>query len=193
MISAIVLAAGQSTRMGMQKMFLPWGETTVIGKVISTVLKGGVSDIHVVTGGTHAELMELLHGYQVHLVFNMDYANGEMLTSIQVGIGDVNKTTEAIMVVLGDQPQIEARVVNEICERYLATQHPIIVPSYKMHRGHPWLLGKSYWDEILALRPPLTLHNFLINHNGDIDYVNVDRVSVIQDLDTQQDYSQSKP
>ncbi len=193
MISAIVLAAGLSTRMGSQKMLLPWGVTTVIGKVILTLQEAGIHAIQVVTGGTHAELNVLLQEYNVQLVFNKDYENGEMLTSIQVGIREVNEAADAILIVLGDQPQINAQVVGEIIKRFQVTRHPIIVPSYRMHRGHPWLLGQSYWEETLALKPPMTLRDFLIKHNAEIDYLNVDTPSVLQDLDTQQDYSQNKP
>ena len=193
MISAIVLAAGQSVRMGRQKMLLPWGGTTVIGRVLSILVEAGLDDIYVVTGGIHAELTELLQGSAARLVYNPSYANGEMLTSVQVGLKDIDDGADAALVVLGDQPQIEPDVVRKIVERYQATRHDLIVPSYKMHRGHPWLVGKLYWEEILALAPPLTLHEFLNSHNQVIDYLEVATSSVVQDLDTQEDYSKYKP
>lgn len=192
MISAIVLAAGQSTRMGQQKMLLPWGQTTVIGKVVSTLSEAGVHDIHVVTGGSRNALEALLQEYEIDFIFNKDYSNGEMLTSVQIGLRYMGEL-EAALIVLGDQPQIESNVVQAIVERYLLTQNKIIVPSYKMHRGHPWLIEKSYWKEILNLTPPLTLRDFLNMHNEVIDYICVDTPSVIQDLDTQSDYTQYKP
>ncbi len=193
MISAIVLAAGQSKRMGAQKMLLPWGGTTVIGKVLSTLIEAGMEDIHVVTGATHERLAELLKGTPVKLTFNPDYANGEMLTSIQVGLKSLTEEIEALLVVLGDQPQIEKQVVMRVVQHYLVSRSPIIVPSYKMHRGHPWLLGRKYWQEVVELRPPLTLRDFLIAHQANIDYLVVETASVIQDLDTQEDYAKSKP
>lgn len=193
MISAIVLAAGQSTRMGQQKMLLPWGQTTVIGKIISTILEAGVHDIHVVTGASHDELEQILKKFKVNIIFNNDYRNGEMLTSIQVGLRTVGGEAEATLVVLGDQPQIEANIIQAIVSRYLSTHHMIIVPSYNMHRGHPWLFDKSYRKEIFDLVPPLTLRDFLNKHNEIIDYLKVDTPSVIQDLDTHNDYSKYKP
>jgi len=193
MISAIVLAAGQSTRMGQQKMLLPWGRTTVIGRVVTTLLKVGIQDIHLVTGGSHIELENHLKGYKIDFIYNKDYSNGEMLTSIQVGLRGVGVETEAVLVVLGDQPQIEAYIVQAIVDRYLSIHHKIIVPSYNLHRGHPWLIEKSYWKEILDLMPPHTLRDFLSKHNEDIDYITVDSLSVLQDLDTQNDYNKFKP
>lgn len=62
-----------------------------------------------------------------------------------------------------------------------------------MHRGHPWLIEKSYWNEVLELVPPNTLRNFLQMHNDVIEYLEVDAPSVLQDLDTQNDYYQYRP
>ncbi len=193
MISAVVLAAGQSIRMGQQKMLLPWGQTIVIGKVITTLLEAEVHDIHVVTGGSHIDLKNRLKGFNIDIIFNKDYRDGEMLTSIQVGLRGVGVESEAALVVLGDQPQIETFIVQAIVGKYLSTHHKIIAPSYDMHRGHPWLIEKSYWKEILDLTPPNTLRDFLNLHNEVIDYVTVDTPSVIQDLDTQNDYSKYQP
>jgi molybdenum cofactor cytidylyltransferase len=193
MISAIVLAAGQSTRMGQQKMLMPWGQTSVIEQVVSTLLEAGVDHIYLVTGGSQSELKEALKNYKINYLFNKDFANGEMLMSVQVGLRGLGKEADAALLVLGDQPQIEPRTIQVIQERYLSTHHHLIVPSYQMHRGHPWLVEMSYWPEILNLIPPLTLHAFLNFHNEAIDYILVDSPSIIEDLDTQNDYSRYKP
>jgi molybdenum cofactor cytidylyltransferase len=193
MISAIILAAGQSTRMGRQKMVLPWGETTVIGKVVATLLEAGIFDIHVISGGYPNELKAALKEFDLDFIFNKDYANREMLTSVQVGLRFLGEAAEAALIVLGDQPQIASQIVQAISKRYYSTQPAIIIPSYKMHRGHPWLVKKTYWQEILELIPPHTLQDFLNIHKDDIDYVIVDTPSVIQDLDTQDDYAIYKP
>ena len=193
MITAIVLAAGLSTRMGAQKMTLAWGRSTVIGTVIQTLTDAGIVDICVITGELHPELGTLLKEYKVNLVNNKDYKNGEMLTSIQVGLRELKKDTDAVLIILGDQPQIESKVVKIIIERYQSTRHSLIVPSYKMHRGHPWLVGKEYWGEIQALTSPCTMRDFLNMHAEKIDYVTVDSASILQDLDTQQDYERYNP
>jgi molybdenum cofactor cytidylyltransferase len=193
MISAIVLAAGQSKRMGQQKMFMPWGQTSVIGKVVSTLLEAGIMEVCVVTGGNQAELKETLGAYEISYTYNKDFANGEMLTSVQVGLESLGEKSEAVLIVLGDQPQIKVKVIQEIVERYGSTLHKIIVPSYQMHRGHPWLLEKTYWQDIQNIKPPETLRNFLKAHQEVIDYMTTDSQSIIQDLDTQADYFQYKP
>jgi molybdenum cofactor cytidylyltransferase len=193
MISAVVLAAGQSTRMGQQKMLLPWGDSTVIGKVVATLLDGGVSDILVVAGALQERLEEELEGYQINYITNRNYLNGEMLTSVQVGIRGLGIETEAALLVLGDQPQIESRVVEAIIKCYQSTQHQIIVPSYEMKRGHPILIGRSLWNKLLELNTPNTLRDFVNSYHEMIDYLIVETPSVLQDLDTPNDYTQYKP
>jgi molybdenum cofactor cytidylyltransferase len=193
MISAIVLAAGLSIRMGQPKMLLTWGTTTVIRKVVETVFCGEIEDILIVTGGLHAEIEIALRGLPVQFKMNQDFANGEMLTSVQVGLNALVKDAQAALIVLGDQPQIQADVVRLIADRYQATQHPIIVPSYQMHRGHPWLVDRTYWKRILELEKPDTLREFLNTYNTTIDYIPVETRTVLQDLDTQEDYTHYKP
>ena len=193
MISAIVLAAGRSLRMGQPKMMLPWGKTTVIGKVITTLLEAGLDDLHLVVGGNQEEQNEALQRFQVQVVFNPDYANGEMISSVQVGIRCLLGKSEAALIVLGDQPQIEVSVVQTITDFYITDRSKIIVPSYQMHRGHPCLIDKSLWGELLDLKPPHTLRDYLNQYQDDIFYVNVETPSVIQDLDSPDDYKKFHP
>ena len=193
MISAIVLAAGQSIRMGQSKMVLPWGKTTVIGKVVATILEAGVTAVYVVTGGNQKELKHALDRFPVKFVFNPDYENGEMIISVQIGINSLPEESSATLIVLGDQPQIENQVVKLIVERYQLTRNKIIVPSYQMHRGHPWLIDKSLWHEISDIQPPSNLHEYLIRNQEKISYVNINKSSILQDLDTPEVYKQHKP
>lgn len=193
MISAVVLAAGLSSRMGKPKMLLPWGKTTVIEKVIATLADAGIDSIYVVVGGNSPDVKKVLSGYALNFVLNPDYASGEMLSSVQVGLLRLPKETETALIVLGDQPQIEATIVREITENYLQSKEKIVVPSYQRHRGHPWLVDGSLWPEIINLQPPSTLRDFLINNERKISYVEVDTDSILHDLDTPHDYQQRKP
>ena len=188
MISALVLAAGKSTRMGVQKMTLPWGNSTVIGKVITTIQEAGIINIQVVTGSKQKEVENVLTGFTLAFIFNPNYADGDMISSVQEGLRSLHGTSEAALIVLGDQPQIEVSTIKEILECYYSTRCEIVVPSYQMHRGHPWLLEKSLWDEVLSLETTETLRDYLHRHQDKIKYVNVNTSSIIQDLDTMEDY-----
>src|SRR5512140_1251978 len=86
MISAIILAAGESKRMGQPKMLLRWGKTTVLAQVISTFQEAGIADILVITGGAKEQVERIVHHYGARGVFNEQFAGGEMLSSLQLGL-----------------------------------------------------------------------------------------------------------
>lgn len=193
MVSGVVLAAGQSKRMGQPKMLLPWGKSTVIEKIIITLLTGGVEDIHVVVGGLHKRISMTLQDYQLKFIYNKHYRNGEMLTSIKLGIQSLQKGTQAALIVLGDQPQLDPDIIGAIIKRFESLNSPIVVPSYKMRRGHPLLIGRQLWESLLEIPSPMTLRDFLKRNNQFIDYLIVDNPSVLLDLDTPADYLRYQP
>ena len=191
MITAIILAAGESKRMGEPKMLMPWGKSTVLQTVISTFQAAGINDILVVTGGTRQQV-ESLVGKTVQTIFNEAYEKGEMLSSIQVGLSVKMHEASAALICLGDQPQVKERSVRSICDTFLKNTSPIVVPSYQMRSGHPWLVARPLWDELLEMKSPRTPRDFLKKHAHKIHYVIVDTSSVIEDLDTPEDYLKYK-
>lgn len=192
MIAAVVLAAGQSKRMGSPKMILPWGDTTVIGRVVAVLQEAGVAEICAVTGGAHEQVEAALKGKGVRMVFNPRFEQDEMAFSLQVGLANLSVQAQAALVVLGDQPQIQPQVVCKIMHVYEAQQASLVVPSYQMRRGHPWLIDRALWPEVMALQPPCTLRDVLTALPERILYVPVDTDSVLRDLDTPEDYGRER-
>jgi molybdenum cofactor cytidylyltransferase len=193
MISAIILAAGQSRRMGQPKMLLSWGKRTVIEHVVATFLEAGVEDILVVTGGKHERVDKAIDEYPVRKIYNKEYPAGEMLSSLQCGLRELPEETRAALIGLGDQPQVREKSIRSICDAYRESASPLIVPSFQMKRGHPWLVARSLWNEILSLQPPQTPRDFLNNHAPEILYVNLSTSTILADLDTPEDYMKSRP
>src|SRR5689334_21510821 len=198
MITGIILAAGKSARMGSPKVLLPWGDTTVIEHVIAVFAKSGVEDILVVRGGARKEVETLVSACRkkspVRSVFNENYAVGDMLSSIQCGLRNLaDKNISAAMIGLGDQPQVEERSVRALLEVFLRSQSPLVVPSFQMRRGHPWLIARSLWNEVIQMEPSQTPRDFLNEHLHDIQYVNVDNPSILADFDTPEEYQASRP
>ena len=193
MISAIILAAGESKRMGQPKMLLPWGEETVVSHVISVFRSAGVDDILVVTGGTREGVEHAISHHKVRAVYNEDFANGEMLSSIQCGIRALSHQTQAVLIGLGDQPQVQERSVQLICRKFTDSKASIVVPSYKMRRGHPWLITRPLWDDLLNLESPHTPRDFLNAHHDIIQYVNMNNPDILADLDTPEEYQRWQP
>ncbi len=193
MISVIILAAGESKRMGQPKMLLPWGTATVLGQVIATFQEAGIEDILVVTGGAHEQVEKVVKQHQVLSIFNDQYANGEMLSSLQLGLRMQSSQTEAALIGLGDQPQVQARTVRLICKRFQQGKARLIVPSFQRRRGHPWLVEQSLWQELLEMKSPQSPRDFLHEHANEIDYVEVDTSTIFADIDTPEDYQTSHP
>jgi molybdenum cofactor cytidylyltransferase len=193
MISAIILAAGQSKRMGQPKMLLPWGSRTVIEQVVITFLQAGIEDILVVTGGAREQVESAIAGLPVREIHNPDYATGDMLSSLQHGIRELGEKAKAALIGLGDQPQIQASSIRFLCDMYKSSKSNLVVPSFSRKRGHPWLVSRSLWGEILGLKPSETLRDFLNGHADEIQYVNMDTPTVLADLDTPEDYENSRP
>jgi molybdenum cofactor cytidylyltransferase len=192
MISAVVLAAGLSNRMGRPKMVLPWGSSTVIGQVVSTLLQAGLKEIIVVTGAARAEVeaaVEQLQREEVRTVFNPRFAENDMLVSLQVGLAVLGDDVDAMLVVLGDQPQIEVDVVHKLIDVYQADNARLIVPSFDMRRGHPWVVDRSLWPDLQSIPYGSTMRDFLHAHRQVITYVTVASSSILRDLDTPEEYA----
>lgn len=192
-IAAVVLAAGRSLRMGRPKMTLPWGNTTVIGRVIQVLVQADVPEIVVVTGGAHELVSQVLSGQPARLIYNPHYRQDEMALSLKAGLQAVSAVCDAAMVVLGDQPQIEPEVVEAVMGIYLQTGAGLVVPSYQMRRGHPWLIARALWPAVLKLEPDKTLRQVLNDYASQIVYVEFDTSSILRDLDTPEDYQRERP
>ncbi len=204
-ITAVVLAAGLSRRMGQPKMLLPWGETSVLGQVVSTLCEAvtdGPADseakkrmaktdfeVIVVTGGmrhlVEAEVARLgAGGLPARAVFNSQHEAGEMMSSIRVGLAAIGPEAEYALIALGDQPQLSVESARRVVA---AAQQPgarLILPSFEMRRGHPWLVHRDLWPDLATAE---TGRAFLRAHENEIQYVETDE-TVMKDLDTPEDY-----
>lgn len=194
-IAAIVLAAGRSQRMGRPKMVLPWGNRTVIGQVVQTLLNCAVNPILVVTGADREAVEAALKGLPVETAYNEKFANGEMLVSLQTGLQALIEREgeiEAALIVLGDQPQMEQATVEQMIASYRKEGSRLSAPSYQRRRGHPWLVERSLWPEMLSLTSPHTLRDFMKAHEDEIHYLPGANDSILKDLDTPADYTREQ-
>jgi molybdenum cofactor cytidylyltransferase len=193
-IAAVVLAAGLSRRMGVPKLVLPWSTTTVIGQVVSVLLEAGLGEILVVSGGSESAVIEALHGQAVQFVHNQHYPSGEMLSSVQAGLrAAMLGVAQSALIVLGDQPQLQVQVVAGLVQHWQESNAAILIPSYQLRRGHPWLIRRNLWLQILDLPAGETLRDFLKYNQESIHYLPVETDSILQDLDTPEDYDRQRP
>jgi len=188
-ISAIVVAAGLSTRMGRPKQLLPYAEHTVIEQVVSVLLDSPVDEVLVVTGYEREAVETALAKWRVRTVFNADYAEGEMLSSVQVGLRAIAAEGQAALLAVGDMPAIQGDVVAQLIQAYRAAgDDSVYIPSYQMRAGHPVLVPRPYWGAIVSLPKGDTLRSVLRAESTLVGWVVVDTPSVLRDMDTPADY-----
>ncbi len=187
-ITAIILAAGLSSRMGNPKMLLEWKGKTVLDAVLQTVTLSKVSNTLMVYGAFSKEILKIAGKYPVQAVFNPGFSNGSMLLSLQTGLVAIKESMDGIMIILGDQPVLKAFTIDKVISDFQRTRMKVVIPSYNMRRGHPWLIDQSLAKEILDLEEPGTLRDFLGKHQSDIFYSEVDDPSILADMDTPDDY-----
>ncbi|HZY42255.1 MAG TPA: nucleotidyltransferase family protein [Anaerolineae bacterium] len=187
MIAAILLAAGQSRRMGQNKLFLPYAASTMIETIVAEIAAcEAIDDIVVVTGYEADRVAAQLVAYRVRCVFNPQYAQAEMLVSIQTGLRALTEGTSAALIVLGDQPRLRRDIVQRVIDA--AGSDTLIIPSFQMKRGHPILIPRSIWPSVLSLPPEATLRDVIRANADHIRYVTFDDDSVLRDIDTPEDY-----
>ena len=187
-VSAIILAAGKSTRMKRPKLLLPWGKGTILESVVDAVQANDVAGIIVVTGAFHRQIAMLMDPQRVKLAFNPDFENGSMLCSLQTGLRALPGSARAALVALADQPMINKEIIGRLLKEFRSKRPCFLVPSFQGHRGHPWIFDRQYFDEIMALPAETTMRDFLNLHAPEITYLNVGSDSVLVDIDTPDDY-----
>lgn len=189
MISAVILAAGLSTRMGRLKLLLPYGEHTVIEQIASVLLASPVDEVLAVTGHKHVAVQTSLAKWPVQTVYNPHYAEREMLSSVQAGLRAISADSRAALLVAGDMPGIEGGVVTQLVQAYrTAGDDFVYIPSYQMRAGHPVLVPRFYWPAILALAAGDSLRSVLRAESTRVQWVVVGTSSVLRDMDTPADY-----
>lgn len=190
-VTAVVVAAGFSRRMGAFKLTLPWAGTTVIQHIVATLSAAPLKEIIVVTGHRGDEIEKTLAKTPARCVPNPQYATGEMLSSIQTGLAAIGNSADAALFCLGDQPQLEETTVQALLAEGERTDwRRVIIPSYHMRAGHPILLPRLLWVQIMNTTQSLRA---VLQANGDlIDYLIVDTPGILADLDTPDDYQQAK-
>ncbi len=187
MIWAMILAAGVSRRMGQPKLLLPFGKKTIIETVVDSVVSSKVDGTLVVLGSEREKIEEIIRNFPVRSAFNPDFRSG-MLSSVLCGLKALPVETQAMVIVLGDQPSVSKQTIDRIVDEYQKTGKGIILPVYKKERGHPVLIDMKYREEVEALSPDIGLRGTVYSHPKDILEVEVNTSSILQDIDDEADY-----
>ena len=186
-IWSIILAAGESKRMEVPKMLLPFGNMTIIEKVIDNVRKSGINNIIVVLGADRNKILNTVELEHVIHCFNDNYKKG-MLSSVQCGFKLLPVDFKAVMIFPGDMPLISPEIVKKILNSYYQTRKGLVVPVYRGKRGHPLLIDNKYKYEIDKIDPEEGLRSLAGKFLNDLLEVDTDEKGIIHDIDTRDDY-----
>jgi molybdenum cofactor cytidylyltransferase len=175
--AAIILAAGESRRMGRPKAFLPLREGTFLTAIAAT-LGMRCSPVTAVFGFDAARLIPAARALGVAAIENPDYRLG-MLTSLQTGLRSIPAGTETVLFTLVDHPAITASTIDAL----LKSPAPIAIPRFNNKRGHPVLIRRPIIDEFLREPASSKVRDTIDRHAAEIDYVEVDDPGISDDID----------
>lgn len=186
-VSALVLAAGASTRLGRPKQLLPFGSTTILGAVVAEVSAAAALDeLVVVIGGAAADVRRHVQLGTAKVVENPGFSEG-CSSSYRTGIAALDPRAEAVAVVLGDQPGVSRAAIDEVVGHWRRTRERIALASYQGHEGHPLVFARSLFDDLVALRGDKAAWKIVDAHRASIRLVALDRPHP-RDVNTREDY-----
>jgi molybdenum cofactor cytidylyltransferase len=184
-IDTVILAAGSSSRLGFNKLFLKVDGEPVLMRTLRTFLELRTGTIFVVTGFERERVEKLLQDVPVVLVHNSLYPAG-MSTSVRAVLPFLN-ADHGLFLHLGDKPFVQRESLGQMIESFARKTHPIVIPVYQGQKGHPVLIDvMPYLDEMRTLEGDTALRPIIERHSQDILYVEGDE-GVLLDLDTDED------
>ncbi len=186
MISAVVLAAGESTRMGICKQLLDVEGKAMIEHVIESLQESRIDEIVVVLGCMAEEVASKLPKKGVKTVFNSRYKEGQS-TSIKIGLEAIDPRADAAIFLLSDQPFVGAKVLDRLVEEYERTHTSILIPTYKGRRGNPVLMDRTLFQESIRVSGDVGARSVVLRHEDEVVEVEVDEPGILFDVDTIED------
>ena len=187
MISAILLAAGQSKRMGGEnKLTKEINGIPLIKHSIKNILSSSVNELIVVIGYQREVFEKLIDkNEKIKIIFNKNFESG-MSSSIKLGINNLNEQSEAFFICLGDMPLVNKFIYNQLIT--LRNNKDIIVPTYKKQQGNPVLFSKSLKSKIITIQGDVGAKKILELNKDKILNVEIDDKSIRKDFNTKSDF-----
>ncbi len=184
-VAAVVLAAGEGRRFGSQKLLAPLGDRALLQHAIDAAIASSLSPIIVVLGANAEAVAAGVRSGRAVLVHNPDHATGQA-SSLQVGLRSLD-TSDAAVVVLGDQPNVTAALLDALAGAQRSSGAPAVVCSQDGRRSPPTLLHRDLWEEIHGLRGDTGAREVLARHSNVAVFEVPDGLARLDDVDTQAD------
>jgi molybdenum cofactor cytidylyltransferase len=192
MIHAVILSAGESSRMGRPKALLPIDGVRFIEKIVAALRSTAVGNIIVVLGHNAEEMRQKIGDLPVTLLINRDYKRGQ-LSSLQVAIHHIQSASESnpvdgILVHLVDHPYLSAELVDLMINRFYETKKLIVVPRFHGRRGHPVIFSRHLFPELLATPWDQGAKTVVHAHRDETLEIDTEDEGVLIDIDTPEEY-----
>jgi molybdenum cofactor cytidylyltransferase len=186
-IAAIVLAAGQSRRMGnANKLLMKIDNFPMIGLVAKTLNESCLDVINVVTGFEAEQIKDALSDYGVRFIDNPDYEQG-LSTSLVAGLRSIDETIDAVIICLGDMPMVTSTGIKQLINEFNPdVGREICVPTYRGKRGNPILWSRRFINEMLQLEGDVGAKHLLFKYDDVVHEVAMQDSGVLLDFDTQE-------
>jgi len=188
MISAILLAAGQSKRMnGENKLTKKIQDVPLIKHSVKKIIASSIDELIVVLGHQKEIIEKLIdENEKIKFVFNKDFENG-MASSIKTGLNNLSKKTEAFFICLGDMPMVSHDIYNQLIKS--KDNKEIIVPTYKGQQGNPVLFNKSMKEKILDITGDSGAKKIFELNKDKILNLEINDQSITKGFDTQDNFN----
>jgi molybdenum cofactor cytidylyltransferase len=190
-VSAILTAAGESTRMGRLKPLLSWGGLKLVEYQVASLVAGGATEVIVVLGHRYDEVVPHIRGPGVGYVVNPRYSDGRTM-SIKAGLARISPEAGAIVLLGVDQPRPPA-LVAAVIAAHLETGAPITSPRHEGRGGHPIAFSSALRHELAAISEEgRGLRELFDAHRDQVNEVEIDDSIVRLDLNTPEDYEEAR-
>jgi molybdenum cofactor cytidylyltransferase len=184
-VAAIVLAAGQSRRMGdINKLLVKVDGLAMVARAADAALASGADPVIVVTGHQREKVEKILTGRAVELLYNADFAEG-MSTSVRAGLTALPADIGAALVCLGDMPHVDSGLISLLIAGFdPARGHAICVPTYKGKRGNPVLWAARYFPAMKQLAGDVGARHLIGEYSDAVHEIECGDPAVTFDVDT---------
>jgi len=190
MITAILLAAGQSKRLKDEnKLTKLFKGKPLINHILFSLMKSKVNKIIVVLGFEHLKIKrKLLKSKKIKFAININYKKG-MSSSIKTGLKKLPKNSQGFLIVLGDMPNITKTTINKICSLIARSDKEIILPKFKNRTGNPIGFKQSMIKNIYKIKGDRGAKNIIKKNNKKIKFLNINSKSILVNLNTKRNFS----
>ncbi|APF28223.1 molybdenum cofactor cytidylyltransferase [Clostridium sporogenes] len=184
MVNAVIMASGYSTRMGKNKLMLPFKGKPIIEHVIDAIKECNFNEIILV--GQEKEVLDIAKKKNILTVLNTKAYKGQS-QSIKLGILNTSPS-KGYMFFTGDQPLLDSYTINSLLNTFTRNNDYIIIPKYKDKVGSPTIFPKKFKNELLNLQGDVGGKAVINNHTNEILFVNLRNGCCLFDIDTSKDY-----